>query len=99
MLIETTEVSAKTPRDGKLELSAESATRLATLGSDFELIAPGGAGRARLMDMLCTCAKRAGAAHSHHFLESPLFTSLVPGAHIRIELTDGGALYVLNAPP
>jgi hypothetical protein len=86
MPIETRIVSPKTARDGKLEVSPELAEHLDQLGSEFPVETPNGPGRARATSMECTCAKGAGSGHVHHFVESPLFTSLEAGARVELEV-------------
>ncbi|MDQ2768654.1 MAG: hypothetical protein M3Y30_16050 [Gemmatimonadota bacterium] len=89
VLIEQRTVSRKTPNDGKLEISAQAADRLASLGATFPLRTDGGEGSARLHAMSCTCAKAAsGAEHLHHFVESEILRALEPGTDVRVELDD-----------
>ena len=87
-LLERRTVSRKTPRDGRLEITPESAERLAALGDDFALASGGTAGRARLHTMPCGCAKGASSGHVHHFVESPLLMALVPETSVLIELEE-----------
>lgn len=91
MLLETRQVSRKTPLDGKLEISAEAASRLATLGAEFTLVSAGRTDIGRLRAMTCTCAKMASGSHVHHFLESPLLRSLTPGSEVGVEMEGGEA--------
>jgi len=91
MLLEQRTVSRKTPRDGRLEITAESAARLAALGSDFALSRGDAEGRAHLHSMPCGCAKGTSDAtngHVHHFVESPLLMALVPETSVLIELEE-----------
>lgn len=88
MLLEHRPVSRKTPLDGKLEISAAAAARLGPLGVEFTVVSAGRAGRGRLEAMACTCAKSAGEPHVHHFVVSPLFKDLAPGAVVRVELEE-----------
>ena len=88
MLLERRTVSRKTPRDGRLEISAGSAERLAALGREFAVATGGVTGRGRLEAMPCGCAKGAGGGHVHHFVESPLLTSLVPESTVLVELDE-----------
>ena len=101
-LLEQRAVGRKTPLDGRLELTPESAARLGALGREFPVLAAGRAGLGRVETLECTCGKQAGAEpgerHTHHFVASPLFRELTAGAPVRIELDDArGALVV--APP
>jgi hypothetical protein len=88
MLLDVPVVSRKTPLDGRLEISAAAAGRLAALDDEFALVSAGREGRGRLRSLACTCAKGAGAGHVHHFVECPLLTALAPGAPVRVELDD-----------
>jgi hypothetical protein len=91
MLLEQRTVSRKTPRDGRLEITAESAARLAALGSHFALSRGDAEGRAHLHSMPCGCAKGtpgATSGHVHHFVESPLLMALVPETSVLIELEE-----------
>ena len=90
MLLERRTVSRKTPRDGRLEISAESAARLAALADDFAVTTGGAMGRGRLEAMPCGCAKGAGGGHVHHFVESPLLMALVPESTVVVELDESG---------
>lgn len=100
MIIERRTVSRKTPLDGKLEISAATAARLQTLGASFPLRTASGEGRARLLEMSCTCSKGgAHGQHLHHFVESDALRALEPGTDVRVELDDDrpGALSIERA--
>lgn len=86
MLLEQRLVSRKTQVDGKLEVAAETATRLAALGSALVVVARGERGGAQVESMACTCAKRSGEPHVHHFVASPVLKSLVAESEVRLEL-------------
>jgi hypothetical protein len=89
VLIEERTVSRKTPVDGMLEISANAAEQVATLGATFLLSTAGGEGRARLHAMSCTCAKAASSGqHQHYFVESDILRALEPGTDVRVELDD-----------
>ena len=88
MLLDERTVSRKTPLDGRLEISAAAADRLGALGDEFALVSAGREGRGRVCSMACTCAKGSGAGHVHHFVESPLLTTLAPGDTVRVELDE-----------
>ena len=89
MLLEQRTVSRKTPRDGRLEITPESAARLAALGAEFALTASGETGRGRLEAMPCGCAKGGtSGGHVHHFVESPLLARLAPETTVLIELDE-----------
>jgi hypothetical protein len=91
MLLEQREVSRKTQLDGKLEISPATANRLAAFGTALGVVAAGKRASARVEAMTCTCAKRSGEPHVHHFLESPILKSLTGGAHVRLELEQATA--------
>jgi hypothetical protein len=97
MLLETRTVSPKTARDGKLEVSAEVASRLGVLGEEFAVETPSGRGLGRSTAMACTCAKGAGEGHVHHFVHSELFQSLPSGAEVRLELDEGTSSLIVRA--
>lgn len=86
MLLEQTQVSRKTPLDGKVEISADTAARLATLGKPLAVVARGETAGARVETLTCTCAKRSGEPHVHHFVESPILKALAAGSEVRLEL-------------
>jgi hypothetical protein len=88
MLLDERIVSRKTPLDGRLEISAAAADRLAMLGDEFALVSGGQEGRGRLESMMCTCAKGTAGGHVHHFVESPLLAALAPAATVRVELDE-----------
>ena len=90
VLLERREVGRKTPRDGRLELTAASAARVRALGPEFGVLALGRSDVGRLEAMDCTCGKGGGegANHTHHFAASPLFRELAAGAPVRIELDE-----------
>lgn len=87
-LLEHQTVSRKTPKDGRLEISAAVASRLSALASEFPIESGGRSGTARLESITCTCAKRQGERHVHHFLEAPLLRELAPGSEVRVELEE-----------
>lgn len=97
MLIEQRTVSRKTPKDGKLEISAAAAAQLASLGDSFPLRTEGGEGRARLHAMSCTCEKATTSGpHLHHFVESDVLRALEPGTDVRVAIDDArpGSLFI-----
>jgi hypothetical protein len=90
--VEQRTISRKTPIDAMLEISAEAAQRLATLGAYFTVISSviidGLEGSARLRSMSCTCEKGAGSAHEHQFIEAELLRLHEPGTEVRIAIDD-----------
>ena len=104
MLLELRTVSRKTPGDGRLEISGESARRLAPFGEPLTVRVGDEAevvGAGHVTSMRCTCEKGGGEAggHEHHFLASDLFRALVPGETVVIELLDRGVLHVARPHP
>lgn len=99
-VIDTVTVSRKTPRDGKLEVNATVALRLATLGSRLVVAAAGSTANGAVEEMACTCAKAAGAGHVHHFLVSEVLRGLAPDERVAIQLDPaGGLVTVATAAP
>jgi hypothetical protein len=101
VFIEQRTVSRKTPKDGKLEISAAAAARLGALGESFTLRTDSSQGRAQLHVMSCTCDKgTASGAHLHHFVESEILRALEPGTDVRVALDDAhpGSLLIERAP-
>jgi hypothetical protein len=97
MFIEQRTVSRKTPKDGKLEISAGAAARLESLGDTFPLRTESGEGRARLHSMSCTCEKSASSGqHLHHFVESDVLRTFEPGSDVRVAIDDArpGSLFI-----
>lgn len=85
MRIDRRTVSRKTPRDGKLEISEAAAACLAEIGTDVAVEWNGATAPAELSHFSCTCGK-AGGAHDHHFLQSPILASLPVGAEVDLFL-------------
>lgn len=99
MLLELRTVSRKTPRDGKLEISAATAHRLAVLGAELAVQMGGVRGAGALISMPCTCAKSADGAHVHHFLQSELFRALAPEMPVQLHFDENeGAVHVSEHP-
>jgi hypothetical protein len=97
-------VGRKTPLDGKIEISAADASRLAAPGPTRQLRLRGVPGEhhgeVRISDMPCTCSRGAeGGAHHHHFLESELFRALTPGQEWLLSQGFDGTLEMQPAIP
>ena len=92
MLIERRLVSRKTPLDGRLEISYDAATRLASLGSQFPIRAVNEVGVARVESMPCTCEKGQTGQHVHHFVESAILRALIPGSEVSVEIDGASAV-------
>ncbi|MBK9979157.1 MAG: hypothetical protein IPP20_14785 [Gemmatimonadetes bacterium] len=100
MLLEVREVSRKTPRDGRLEVTGDTARRLAVFGATLPVEVDVQRGEVTLEVMACQCEKGGGAAgHTHHFVSSALFTSLLAGETVVLELLDGPLLAVARPHP
>ena len=100
MLLEVREVSRKTPRDGRLEITEETARRLAVFGVSIPVEVDVQRGEGALEVMACQCEKGGGSAgHTHHFVRSPLFESLDVGETIVLELLEGPVLAVARPHP
>ncbi len=103
MVLEIREVSRKTPRDGRLEITAESARRLGMLRPPLALAVGDERGEAGVESMECHCDKAAaspdGAPHTHHFVCSPLLMQLTVGESVVLELDDAGRLHVARPHP
>ena len=85
--LERRNVSRKTPGDGMLEITRPVAERLRKVGTEFDVTTPGGAGKATLTSMPCTC-RGTENPHEHWFLRSELFRSLTPGSDVELTLRD-----------
>ena len=89
MLLERRLVSRKTPLDGRLEITAESAAQLAALGTEFAVASAGGEAPGTLHTLTsgcCTCGRERAGAHVHHFVESSLLRALPAGFEVQVEL-------------
>lgn len=84
MLTFTTTVSRKTPLDGKLEIPASLADRLASSGSALSLSIAGDDEPVSVEAMACTCAKGAGSNHEHHFLVAESLRALAPESTVTL---------------
>lgn len=96
MLLERTTVSRKTPRDGKLEITEATAAKLARVGTAIAISTPEGSDTVLLETMACTCSKREGERHVHHFLTSPLLERLVAESQVRIDLDERSGTLVIQ---
>jgi hypothetical protein len=97
VVLERRAVGRKTPLDGRLELSADAAARLAPLGASFAVLLDDGRDRGRVETMECTCGKTSspGGSHTHHFVSSPIFRGLAAGEAVSLELDEErGALRI-----
>jgi|SRR5687767_7152884 len=86
-LLERRTVSRKTARDGKHEISADTAVRLRALAAPLPIVVDGVTGRATVAAMPCSCRPE---AHEHWFIESPALRSLEAGREATTALADDG---------
>jgi hypothetical protein len=84
MLTFTTNVSRKTPLDGRLEIPASLADRLNATGAPLVLGVSGDDEAINVEAMACTCAKGAGNNHEHHFLRAESLKALTPDASVTL---------------
>jgi hypothetical protein len=87
-LLQTQIVSRKTPGDGRIEISLDTATTLEARSGLLvrvgESVAP-----ARVERLSCTCGGSSGQGdHLHHFLAAEPLRSLTPGTMIRLEMDE-----------
>ena len=87
-LLERRSVSRKTARDGKHEISADTAARLLRLSPMLDLIVDGVPDTASVTPMACTC--RGPEAHEHWFLESNALRSMAVGREAVLSLAPDG---------
>jgi hypothetical protein len=96
MLIMTAIVSRKTPLDGRLEIPASLAERLASLETPLSVSIGDVDESAVVEEMPCTCGKAVSAGvHVHHFLASDLLKSLVPESNVSLAVdVDRGHVHI-----
>ncbi|MFN8667694.1 MAG: hypothetical protein U0164_11000 [Gemmatimonadaceae bacterium] len=100
MILEIREVSRKTPRDGRLEISAETARRLSPFGGTITAEVGAMRDTATIEAMPCQCAKGGGeTGHTHHFLKAAPFTTLAAGETVVLELLEGPVVAVARPHP
>lgn len=97
MLLQHQKVSRKTPNDGRLEISAESARRITAHGRDLSVATRSAEAAAEIQTLGCTCGKGGAASHTHHFLASEALRDLTPDQDVRIELINPGRVRVSPA--
>ena len=86
-LLERRTISRKTARDGKHEISAETAARLRALTGPLQILVDGVVDRATVAAMPCTCRPE---AHEHWFIEAPALRRLEAGREATAFLADDG---------
>jgi hypothetical protein len=99
MLTFTTFVSRKTPLDGRLEIPASLADRLASSGEPLSLSFDGSEFPVNVEAMACTCGKGAGSNHEHHFLSAESLKGLAPNSSVTLLVdVDAGKIEVDLTP-
>lgn len=88
MLLQRQTISRKTPNDGMLEITAETAERVSGAGGGLRVTTPAEEAPASVRTLTCTCGKRGDGTHLHYFLESPVLRALVPGEEVALELDE-----------
>ena len=83
MLTFTTNVSRKTPLDGRLEIPASLADRLSSSGEPLSLSLQGSEESVNVEAMACTCSK-GGGHHEHHFLAAESLKGLAPNSSVTL---------------
>jgi hypothetical protein len=88
VFLERTSVSRKTPRDGKLEISRESADRLRSAGAALTVRVGDTEGPGAVMTMPCGC--KGAATHVEHvFLQAEELRALAPELSVELSVDPG----------
>jgi hypothetical protein len=93
-ILERRTISRKTARDGKHEISAETAARLRTLSAPLEIIVDGVTDKAAVVPMACTCRPE---PHQHWFLEAAALRSLEAGREATTSLASDGRTIAIQS--
>ena len=88
-LLEVRAVSRKTARDGRHEITADTASRLRALSSPLSVVVDGVPDAGAVASMPCTCRPE---AHEHWFIEAPALRSLEAGRDAATSLTRDGII-------
>src|SRR5687767_13667352 len=86
-VLERRTVSRKTARDGKHEISPETAARLRAFSLPIDVIVDGVADTAAVVPMPCTCRPE---PHEHWFIEASALRSLEAGRVATTSLASDG---------
>ena len=98
LYLESRIVSRKTPRDGKLEISAGSASVLMPFGERLEAQWSGRSAPATVVTMSCTC-KGGPGEHEHFFIQSEVLMAMEPESSVALSMDEAlGRLTVTPAP-
>jgi hypothetical protein len=84
-LVERRIVSRKTPGDGRLEITAHAAERIARMRPPLRLELDGRPIPAELGTLPCTC-RGAESPHLHHFLRAEALRALAAGSEVEVEV-------------
>lgn len=95
-VLEVRTVSRKTARDGRHEISVDTASRLNALPAPLRLVVDGVADRGAVASMLCTCRPE---AHVHWFIEAPALRALEAGREALTSLARDGTIDIRTTPP
>lgn len=96
--LERRTVSRKTPKDGKLEISADAARALASVGTRLSVEWAGRSAPVTVVTMRCTCKGRPGE-HEHFFVQSDVFRVIEPESNVDLAIDEGsGRLAVTPVP-
>lgn len=99
MLLEIRLVSRKTPGDGRLEITLETARRLRALAGPLRVRVDDAEDEGTVSSMTCTCAKGGAHGHEHHFLGSGLLRTLRAEETVALELLEDGVVEVARPHP
>src|SRR5688572_30992075 len=86
-VLERRTVSRKTARDGKHEITPETAARLRALSLPLDVIVDGVVDRATVVPMACTCRPE---PHEHWFIEATALRALEAGRLATTSLAHDG---------
>lgn len=94
-VLEVRTVSRKTARDGKHEISIDTASRLSALPTPLRLVVDGVADRGSVASMPCTCRPE---AHEHWFIEAQALRALEAGREATTSLARDGTIDIRTTP-
>ena len=96
-VLEVRTVSRKTARDGKHEISPDTAARLRRLAMPLNVIVDGVRDRGSVASMPCTCRPE---AHEHWFIQAEALRALEAGREATTSLTtDGTTVDIRTSAP
>jgi hypothetical protein len=86
-VLERRTISRKTARDGKHEISVDTAARLKALPAPLGVVVDGVADRASILSMPCGCRPE---AHEHWFIEAAALRALEAGRQATMSIASDG---------